>query len=287
MMKVEDEITLEWKLPIPKKKPSMAKLFLVHGKYGSGKSICEQALKEEGCTIFRFADILKWAASIICDVNLIVPFKDKDMIIYSFINSIKLPHGFLRTFPTYKHLTYDLMESKLKECFKQLWKPINKNSLRFFDKENCNKIIKSFCTIYNSGYGHLCVKPKKNMTIGKLLQDLGGALRSIDSDVFVNYVYYQIVKMDAKKIAITDCRHLNEIELDKIFDTVKIKVVRTKEERDKSSCGRDEKHLSETELDNYKDWDYVVENEKKDILEKRIREIAKDDELPALEKIVK
>lgn len=100
----------------------------------------------------------------------------------------------------------------------------------------------------------------------RLFQIIGKEMRKLYSDVWVNYVFNtkvpELLKSGAKSVAITDVRFPNEIEFaekwakqdsDRII--IKVRVVRPEIEEDETSLDE-----SETSLDSYKDWDFIINN---------------------------
>lgn len=90
----------------------------------------------------------------------------------------------------------------------------------------------------------------------KLLQDIGLQMRNIDKNVWVNYILKNIDFTNSLiHICITDVRFINEVQL--ITDCGgKIWRIERNIER-KSEL---DNHLSEMELDNYKVFNEVIEN---------------------------
>ena len=93
----------------------------------------------------------------------------------------------------------------------------------------------------------------------KLLQDIGTTGRNYDENIWVNEVirniHWWIWLSDPHQLAVvTDTRYPNEIQRIKheFSDVVTIRITRDSVEK--------LKHPSETALDQWTDWDYVVEN---------------------------
>jgi len=98
------------------------------------------------------------------------------------------------------------------------------------------------------------------LTPRKLLQYLGTDVfrDNFDSDFWVNKVITSLQNHDfVNNFVITDCRFPNEIdkvkdELENFYNITSIRIHR--------NTGLHDTHLSETALDDYTDFDYVIEN---------------------------
>lgn len=93
----------------------------------------------------------------------------------------------------------------------------------------------------------------------KLLQDIGTTGRNYNEDMWVDHVIYWIQwwasgTADHQLAVVTDARYPNEIQRIKreFPDVVTIRITRDSVEK--------LEHPSETALDQWTDWDYVVEN---------------------------
>jgi len=98
--------------------------------------------------------------------------------------------------------------------------------------------------------------PDWGMTVGRFQQLLGTeAIRNgINSDAWVIALFADYAQ--DKNWAVTDVRFPNEVKAIQNRGGVVIRV-----ERDcHDDAGRDEQHESETALDNFTGWDYVVKN---------------------------
>ena len=96
-----------------------------------------------------------------------------------------------------------------------------------------------------------------------------GARRYFDENIWIkklikNIRYGHLVENDSI-IFITDCRYLNEIESLKLYyglDDHKVYTVRiNRNNYDNGLTPEQQKNESETELDNYDKWDFVIEND--------------------------
>jgi len=103
--------------------------------------------------------------------------------------------------------------------------------------------------------------PLYNMTIGEMLQKIGTeAMRNhFDSDVWAKAIFSNYDDKEDYIWVISDCRFTNEADAIKKRGGIIIRVngdpakVNLNTKRDKS-------HISETALDDYTDFDYVIEN---------------------------
>ncbi len=93
----------------------------------------------------------------------------------------------------------------------------------------------------------------------KLLQDIGTSGRNYNEDIWVNHVirllkWWASETADHQLAVVTDIRYPNEIQRIKheFSDVVTIRITRGSVEK--------LKHPSETALDQWTDWDYVVGN---------------------------
>lgn len=98
----------------------------------------------------------------------------------------------------------------------------------------------------------------------ELLQELGTDIirKTIDEDFFVKRIYEDILVYSHffDVITISDARFLNEIIMPKEkFGACNIRVVR--ENYLSNLTKNEQKHLTETALDGYNSYDYVIEND--------------------------
>ena len=99
-----------------------------------------------------------------------------------------------------------------------------------------------------------------------MLQTLGQGIRNYNENYWVNIMLDELdfisyhSGFNQPTIIISDVRYPNEItELEKLFDVVKIRI-----ERPSFNNGltqEQQQHSSETALDSYESWDYVVVND--------------------------
>ena len=122
-------------------------------------------------------------------------------------------------------------------------------------------------------YDHYDWNGKKDELGRKLLQDIGTTGRNYNRDIWADKVVTKIQwwawqSSDNQLAVVTDTRYPNEIQRIKheFSDVVTIRITRDSVEK--------LKHPSETALDQWTDWDYVVENNgTKEEFQKRILEI--------------
>jgi hypothetical protein len=89
------------------------------------------------------------------------------------------------------------------------------------------------------------------ITVRELLQKLGTCVRQgIDNEFWIKSLYANCADLD--NIIIADVRFPEEVKSIKDRGGVVLRLI-----RDGAGAGN---HISETALDDYKDWDYVIEN---------------------------
>lgn len=99
---------------------------------------------------------------------------------------------------------------------------------------------------------------KKKPEVRKLLQSVGDLMRcEVDENYFVR-VIEMALKDHEGFVAIEDVRYSNEVDMLKNNGGILIKIDR--EDGPKVEYGAD--HSSETDLDDFEEWDYVVLNNK-------------------------
>lgn len=85
---------------------------------------------------------------------------------------------------------------------------------------------------------------------------IGNKRRAEDKDYWIKKI---IEKND--NLIISDIRMLNEIEVFAKYDAITIRVEANRDERVKRGIITEENDATETELDNYTDWNYVLHND--------------------------
>ena len=105
-------------------------------------------------------------------------------------------------------------------------------------------------------YKHFGWHGEKDELGRKLLQDIGTTGRNYNRDIWVSKVVDKIQECssDNQLAVVTDTRYPNEIQRIKheFSDVVTVRITRDSVEK--------LKHPSETALDQWTDWDYLVEN---------------------------
>lgn len=97
---------------------------------------------------------------------------------------------------------------------------------------------------------------KKKPEVRKLLQSVGDVMRKeVRDDYFVRVIEMKLNDCEGF-VAVSDVRYQNEVDMLKNNGGILIKIER--EDGPKVECGAD--HSSETDLDEFYDWDYVVKN---------------------------
>lgn len=97
---------------------------------------------------------------------------------------------------------------------------------------------------------------KKKPEVRKLLQSVGDLMRcEVDENYFVR-VIEMALKDHEGFVAIEDVRYSNEVDMLKNNGGILIKIDR--EDGPKVEYGAD--HSSETDLDDFQEWDYIIKN---------------------------
>lgn len=133
-------------------------------------------------------------------------------------------------------------------------------------KESCCEDFKLLIEYLNSLNVKELKTKKENFfenknTLTRILLQLYGTnifRNRIDNDYWVKKTIGKIKQINSEVVFLTDVRFENEISLpenDKDFDCVAIRI-----ERDIERPANLVNHSSEISLDNYKFWDYIVEN---------------------------
>jgi len=90
------------------------------------------------------------------------------------------------------------------------------------------------------------------------LQGTGDGLRKhVDPLVWIKAAFRFSPDEEAKDVVVSDVRYLNELNTVKEYGGVAVRMDREIEESEDDELA---KHVSEVELDNYHDWDMVVDN---------------------------
>jgi phosphomevalonate kinase len=131
------------------------------------------------------------------------------------------------------------------------------------------KYIKLFATEMTDWDGKEDDKPRT------FLQEMGDNLRLLDKN-FLTKRMIEDLKLYEKfydYVIISDVRLVNEIEYIKAnyLNVVTIRV--NAKDSTRKLTEKEKEHITETELDNYNNFDYVIENDFKDDLKDEVKEI--------------
>lgn len=137
--------------------------------------------------------------------------------------------------------------------------------------ENCviteySKYLKRFATELSDWDGNPNTKPRK------YLQELGDKIRGLDSKYFINNMIgdLRIYSNLTDNVVISDVRYPDEIEDIKLnFDNVVAIYVENQFSQSNLSL-EEQSHRSEIALEDYPEFDYVLANDKLDVLKERV-----------------
>jgi hypothetical protein len=105
---------------------------------------------------------------------------------------------------------------------------------------------------------NLVFHKKGSMTAREVMQFVGTDIfRKMWSDVWVEGLFRKIKKERPKIAVITDCRFNNELLIGKNYEAKSVHLTR----------GKGDGHESETALDNYTDYDFVLDNKNMSLAE--------------------
>ncbi len=133
-----------------------------------------------------------------------------------------------------------------------------------------SKYIKLFALEFTDWDGRDFNKPRA------VLQEMGDTLRSVDEDFLTKRIeedFKVYEKMGIDNVVVSDVRLVHEIEYFKNKDDFDVIAIRVNAIKSKRDLNEEEKmHHTELELDNYKDFDYVIDNKfdenlKNDVIE--------------------
>lgn len=133
-----------------------------------------------------------------------------------------------------------------------------------FADELKKQVMRHFCLSFDQLYGSKKEKPDtrykrmdKNSfwTPREIMQKYGEFMRSIDSEYWVNILFRSAEERGYSNILITDVRYKNEAHACKERGGHLVKVV-----RDGADRIADSSHISENDLDDYEDFDFVIDN---------------------------
>jgi hypothetical protein len=106
--------------------------------------------------------------------------------------------------------------------------------------------------------GKAMIIPLFGKTLGQLQQEIGTKMREVDSDIWIKALFCDLVA--CKPIVITDMRFKNEFDHSKKNGFITVRIHR---EGYVNTDGRDNNHISETDLDEYFEqgkFDVIIQN---------------------------
>ena len=154
-----------------------------------------------------------------------------------------------------------------------------KNEVAIFIKEiltntvitSFSKYIKLFTLELTDWDGRDITKPRAE------LQHMGDRLRAIDKDFLTKRLLedIEVYKREGiSNVVISDVRLVNEVEFFKKINDIEVIAIRVNCDTSKRNLTNDEKHhITEIELDNYKGFDYTIDNHFDETLKEEIIKI--------------
>ncbi len=134
-----------------------------------------------------------------------------------------------------------------------------------------SKYIKLFATELTTWDGNDNDKPRA------YLQNMGDTLRSIDLNFMTKRVYEDLKVYEHEginNVIISDVRLINEVNYFKEKNDIETIAIRVNSDISKRRLNEEEKHhITETELDNYDSFDYVINNQFDDSLKNEVIKI--------------
>ena len=131
-----------------------------------------------------------------------------------------------------------------------------------------SKYIKLFTLELTDWDGRDITKPRVE------LQNMGDKLRAIDKDFLTKRLLedIEVYKREGiSNVVISDVRLVNEIEYFKKQDEIEVITIRVNCDNSRRNLTDiEKKHITETELDNYDGFDYIIENKFNEELEIQI-----------------
>ena len=131
-----------------------------------------------------------------------------------------------------------------------------------------SKYIKLFATELTTWDGNDNDKPRA------YLQNMGDTLRSIDLNFMTKRVYEDLKVYEHEginNVIISDVRLINEVNYFKEKTDIETIAIRVNSDISKRNLNEEEKHhITETELDNYDSFDYVINNQFDDSLKNEV-----------------
>ena len=129
-----------------------------------------------------------------------------------------------------------------------------------------SKPLKSITQEITDWDGNMNTKPRKE------LQELGDKIRSIDSHYFIDYMLnnLKIYESLTDNVIIDDVRFPNEIEEIKLnYDNVYAIYVENQFSKSPLTI-EEQSHITETALENYDDFDYILANDTAESLKDKV-----------------
>ena len=134
-----------------------------------------------------------------------------------------------------------------------------------------SKYIKLFATELTTWDGNDNDKPRA------YLQNMGDTLRSIDLNFMTKRVYEDLKVYEHEginNVIVSDVRLINEVNYFKEKNDIETIAIRVNSDISKRNRNEEEKHhITETELDNYDSFDYVINNQFDDSLKNEVIKI--------------
>ena len=134
-----------------------------------------------------------------------------------------------------------------------------------------SKYIKLFATELTTWDGNDNDKPRA------YLQNMGDTLRSIDLNFMTKRVYEDLKVYEHEginNVIVSDVRLINEVNYFKEKNDIETIAIRVNSDISKRRLNEEEKHhITETELDNYDSFDYVIYNQFDDSLKNEVIKI--------------
>jgi len=145
----------------------------------------------------------------------------------------------------------------------------------FYDNKNEKSIITEYSKYVKMMANEMIDWREKNYKPRKFLQDLGQDIRkSLGPNIFIERMKEDILIYQKyyDNVIICDARLIPELTLmkAKYSNCYTIHLINKK---DNTLTEEEKNHITETELDNYMDFDFVLENSRKDKLKKDVFKI--------------
>jgi len=123
--------------------------------------------------------------------------------------------------------------------------------------------LKNICSLVSKPYISEIEKsvfiPEFGMTYGTMLQQVGTYFRSLYENIWIDLVLSEIQNSENENFVIDDARFPNEIQKLKSIKNKEIYVVHLENNNSGQNDTRDKNHISETALNDFKDYDLVID----------------------------